>query len=106
MAELGSESAALHEQSGDVAKQMGITHLLATGELSRHAVAAFGSGGQWLASVDDVIDELQRSLSGDEYVLVKGSRSMGMERVVNALTDLFSNISSRYGGLIIIYKVL
>ena len=87
MAELGSESAALHEQSGNLAKQMGVTHLLATGELSRHTVAAFGSGGQWLASVNDVIDELQRSLSGDEYVLVKGSRSMGMERVVDALRE-------------------
>ena len=85
MAELGNESVALHAQSGSLAKQVGVTHLLATGELSRHTVDAFGNGGQWVASVDDVIDELQRSLSGDEVVLVKGSRSMGMERVVSAM---------------------
>lgn len=85
MAELGSEAAALHAQSGSLAKKMGVKHLLATGELSRHAVDAFGNGGQWLATVDDIVDELQRSLSGDEFVLVKGSRSMGMEHVVNAL---------------------
>jgi UDP-N-acetylmuramoyl-tripeptide--D-alanyl-D-alanine ligase len=87
MAELGSESAALHTQAGSLAKQVGVKHLLATGELSRHAVDAFGSGGQWLASVDDIVDELQQSLSGDEFVLVKGSRSMGMERVVSALRE-------------------
>ena len=87
MAELGSESAALHTQAGSLAKQVGVNHLLATGELSRHAVDAFGSGGQWLASVDDIVDELQQSLSGDEFVLVKGSRSMGMERVVSALRE-------------------
>jgi len=66
---------------------LGVTHLLATGELSRHTVNAFGSGGQWLESVDKIVDELQRTLSGDEFVLVKGSRSMGMERVVGALRD-------------------
>ncbi len=87
MAELGSEAEALHAQSGSLAKQVGVTHLLATGKLSRHAVDAFGDGGQWVVSVDDVIDELQRSLSGDEVVLVKGSRSMGMERVVSALRE-------------------
>ena len=87
MAELGSEATALHTQAGGLAKQIGVDHLLATGELSRHAVDAFGSGGQWFASVDDIVDELQRSLSGEEFVLVKGSRSMGMERVVSALRE-------------------
>jgi UDP-N-acetylmuramoyl-tripeptide--D-alanyl-D-alanine ligase len=87
MAELGSEASVLHTQAGSLAKQIGVDHLLATGELSRHAVDAFGSGGQWFASVDEIVDELQRSLSGDEFVLVKGSRSMGMERVVSALRE-------------------
>jgi len=87
MAELGDEAVALHAQSGSLAKQLGVTHLLATGELSRHTVNAFGSGGQWFESVDKIVDELQRTLSGDEFVLVKGSRSMGMERVVGALRD-------------------
>ena len=87
MAELGSEATALHTQAGGLAKQIGVDHLLATGELSRHAVDAFGNGGQWFASVDEIVDELQRSLSGEEFVLVKGSRSMGMERVVSALRE-------------------
>lgn len=85
MAELGAESVSLHAAAGAHAKQVGITHLLVTGEHCRHTAKAFGDGGQWFASLEELITQLRESLSADDSVLVKGSRSMGMERVINAL---------------------
>lgn len=85
MAELGNEAAALHTAVGEDLKKAGIVNLAATGDLCRHTVASFGAGGHWFASHDELIEMLRSSLTGNAVVLVKGSRSMGMERVVDAL---------------------
>ena len=87
MAELGDDAAELHTAIGTDLKSVGIDHLLATGELSRHTVSAFGDDGLWFASQDELIETLRKSLDGNNNVLVKGSRSMGMERVVAALQN-------------------
>lgn len=85
MAELGKDAAALHTAVGADLKKAGIKHLAATGDLCRHAVAAFGDGGYWFSTHEELIEKLRASLGGNGNVLVKGSRSMGMERVVDAL---------------------
>ncbi len=85
MGELGARSPELHATVGNVAKQFGIKRLFATGALSKHTVAAFGEGGQWFSSVAELVDELRNVLTPQCRVLVKGSRSARMERVVDAL---------------------
>lgn len=85
MAELGTDRAALHRQVGAAAKKAGINRLLATGELSRNTVDAFGEGATWYESVEDISAELAPGLSAESNVLIKGSRSMRMGRVVRAL---------------------
>jgi len=85
MAELGADAPALHAAVGTDVKKAGVLHLAATGDLCRHAVAAFGEGAHWFSTHEELIEMLRGSLSGESNVLVKGSRSMGMERVVNAL---------------------
>jgi len=87
MAELGDEAVELHTAVGNDLKNVGIKHLVATGELSRYTVEAFGDGGLWFASQEQLIEKLKASLDGKSNVLVKGSRSMGMERVVAALQN-------------------
>jgi UDP-N-acetylmuramoyl-tripeptide--D-alanyl-D-alanine ligase len=87
MAELGDDAAELHASVGSDLKRVGITHLFATGESSRHMVEAFGDGGLWFDSQDQLIEKLKASLDGNGNVLVKGSRSMGMELVVRALQN-------------------
>ena len=94
MAELGDDAAELHAAVGNDLKNVGIDHLVATGELSRRTVEAFGEGGHWFATKDELIGKLRASLDGSNNVLVKGSRSMGMERVVTAL----QNGSDKAGG--------
>ncbi|HEX2140387.1 MAG TPA: UDP-N-acetylmuramoyl-tripeptide--D-alanyl-D-alanine ligase, partial [Woeseiaceae bacterium] len=89
MGELGEESAELHRQTGEDLFAAGIDRLFATGPLSRHAVAAFGETANWAESVDALADLLARELQArggkGVSVLVKGSRAMRMERVVQAL---------------------
>jgi len=86
MAELGGDARLLHAHTGWVIREAGVDNLLATGPLSREAVDAFGESGRWYETVEELIDELNKSLADDDAVLVKGSRSMRMERVVDALT--------------------
>jgi UDP-N-acetylmuramoyl-tripeptide--D-alanyl-D-alanine ligase len=94
MAELGGDGELLHAHTGWVVREAGITHLLATGPLSKSTVEAFGDNGRWFGSIDELVDDLRNSMGEGDVVLVKGSRSMGMERVVNALTDKLARVGS------------
>jgi UDP-N-acetylmuramyl pentapeptide synthase len=81
MGEVGERSSEFHREVGEYARAQGVTQLLAMGEASREAVAAFGHGARHFDSVQDLISNLKGNT-----ILVKGSRFMKMERVVAALT--------------------
>ncbi|ANX04239.1 UDP-N-acetylmuramoyl-tripeptide--D-alanyl-D-alanine ligase [Immundisolibacter cernigliae] len=85
MGELGADAAALHAQCGAAARAAGIEHLITLGPLSAHAAAAFGAGAVACRELAQLVDVAGRLLRPDLTVLVKGSRSAGMERVVQAL---------------------
>jgi len=85
MGELGDNAAAFHAGIGSEARRAGIERLYALGELSRNAVDAFGSGAQHFERIEDLQRELEGELDADTTVLVKGSRFMKMERVVQYL---------------------
>lgn len=87
MGELGDGSVDMHREVGRAAKEAGVDRLFATGELCRHAAEAFGDDGRWFATVEALIDALAGSVTADVNVLVKGSRFMRMERVVDALVS-------------------
>jgi UDP-N-acetylmuramoyl-tripeptide--D-alanyl-D-alanine ligase len=84
MGEVGTQGREFTEEIGAYAQQRGIETVLATGELSRHLVAC---GAHHFEQFDDVLAALDKELGGnsDATVLVKGSRFMKMERVVNHL---------------------
>jgi UDP-N-acetylmuramoyl-tripeptide--D-alanyl-D-alanine ligase len=85
MAELGEASPAMHAEVGRFARTSGINALLALGEASRHAAEAFGAGAMHFAAFDLLSEAARREAAGGVAILVKGSRSMQMERVVEAL---------------------
>ncbi len=85
MFELGTDAELLHRQTGESLRSHGIDRLFGLGALSRETVGAFGSGGAWYASVEELADALAESLTAEVNVLVKGSRGMRMERIVSAL---------------------
>jgi len=85
MAELGDDAPRLHREVGEEVARAGIGRLFATGGLSRNMVDGFGEGATWFPSVDLLSDALVSELNENTNVLVKGSRSSRMERVVDAL---------------------
>ena len=87
MAELGEESALLHREIGVAAREAEIEQLYATGVQGVEYVAGFGEGGHHFETVEALITALRPMMQERTTVLVKGSRFMKMERVVNALLD-------------------
>lgn len=85
--ELGVDEVEQHMSIGAYAKANNIDRLLAVGDLSKHAVSEFGAGADWFANKELLVESLNRELTVDATVLVKGSRSMRMEQVVAAVSD-------------------
>jgi UDP-N-acetylmuramoyl-tripeptide--D-alanyl-D-alanine ligase len=85
MGELGEEACELHRQVGAALRDKGLNRLFAVGELSKTTVAAFGEHGEWFESIDDLLNRVASEMTSDVNVLVKGSRSARMERVVAAI---------------------
>jgi UDP-N-acetylmuramoyl-tripeptide--D-alanyl-D-alanine ligase len=85
MAELGPEALELHREAGQRARASGVDRLYALGELSRAAAEAFGGNAATFDSLEDLLAALNDGLHDGVHVLVKGSRRMRMERVVEAL---------------------
>jgi UDP-N-acetylmuramoyl-tripeptide--D-alanyl-D-alanine ligase len=84
MKELGAGAKELHREVGASARASGIDRLFALGDLSRQAVEGFGEGATWYVDIDSMLADLDE-VDSTTNVLVKGSRSMQMERVVEAL---------------------
>jgi UDP-N-acetylmuramoyl-tripeptide--D-alanyl-D-alanine ligase len=87
MGELGGDAAELHRQAGEQARDYGVDALYAVGEFSRNAVQAFGERAHHFAEQAALIDSLRDDMHADVTLLVKGSRAMHMERVVDALSN-------------------
>ncbi len=85
MGELGDEAEALHAAMGEQARRAGLTRLFALGPLAAAAARRFGAGGESFADMDALLESLRDVLHGGVTVLVKGSRAMRMERVIEAL---------------------
>ena len=85
LAELGPEAEAIHGEIGQRAREAGLPHLYTLGELSRHAAESFGEGARAFSRLEDLIRELTEQVQAGDTLLVKGSRSAGMERVVKLL---------------------
>jgi len=84
MGELGPDAPRFHAEVGEAARVAGIDALLALGELSAHAARAFGSGARHFTRIEDLLAEIGNRLQPGVTALVKGSRFMRMERVVQA----------------------
>jgi UDP-N-acetylmuramoyl-tripeptide--D-alanyl-D-alanine ligase len=87
MGEVGDNAGQLHSEIGGHAKSMGIDLLFALGEKSAAAAHEFDGGGQHCAGVEALVQALRPLMDQDTTVLVKGSRFMKMERVVEAITE-------------------
>ena len=87
MGEAGAAAGQFHDEIGGYAKSHGIDRLLCLGELSAAAAANFGDGGRHFQRIEDLIGMLPTELEAQATVLVKGSRFMRMERIVEAIVE-------------------
>lgn len=87
MLELGEDSARMHREIGEYARDRGLDHFVGVGEPLREAVAAFGEGGEWHADCATAAASMQGRLQAGDTVVIKGSRSAAMERLLAALAE-------------------
>ncbi|KOR28326.1 hypothetical protein TI03_04970, partial [Achromatium sp. WMS1] len=85
LAELGPQTVNLHRELGQEAKNAGLDHLWAVGPLSAETVSSFGEGGRWFPDKEALSNALINAIGPQDVVLIKGSRSAGMEHIVQAL---------------------
>jgi UDP-N-acetylmuramoyl-tripeptide--D-alanyl-D-alanine ligase len=93
MGELGATAREAHRQTGRLVAELGLDFLFALGELADEVVAGALDAGmrreRAVASRDpaELAALVREVLRGSDWVLVKGSRAMRMERIAQALTE-------------------
>ncbi len=87
MAELGTEAEPLHARAGETLRTLGVERLLGVGPLAAHACRAFGPGASPHDSLEDLYEHIEHALKPDTLVLIKGSRSAGLDRLVKRMTE-------------------
>ena len=90
MLELGEHAPFLHEKIGRIAADVKVTRLYAAGTYAGKIAEGALSGGMseediLLGTKEEILSDLKNWLRAGDWVLVKGSRGMGMEQVVNGL---------------------
>jgi UDP-N-acetylmuramoyl-tripeptide--D-alanyl-D-alanine ligase len=92
MGELGSSAGAAHRATGALVAELGLDFLFALGKFASDIADGATEAGMEpnrvhvSGSHDEASKQLRQILQGNDWVLVKGSRAMQMERVVEALT--------------------
>jgi len=84
MGEVGDQGPQFHEEAGRYARERGIERLFALGSQSVRAANSFAPG-QHFETIEALNSAVLAELSNLRSVLVKGSRFMKMERVVQAI---------------------
>ncbi len=95
MAELGTQSEILHAELGQLIAKSGVDVLLAAGVFAKivaeqaEKYASEGFESKVFTDTDELCDNLSESVRSDDIILVKGSRSMELEKAVSGMEELF-----------------
>ncbi|HED36527.1 MAG TPA: UDP-N-acetylmuramoyl-tripeptide--D-alanyl-D-alanine ligase [Gammaproteobacteria bacterium] len=90
MGELGGDEQQLHFEAGRKARELGVDRLLAVGSSSAQAVRAFGENAKFFETKDELVAYIKQNQTQELGILVKGSRFMHMEHVVESLIRGFN----------------
>jgi len=88
MLELGDDAERIHHDVGEAIRESGVDRLFTLGELSARTGKAFGDGASAYTSPDALVNAVTTGLNETVNLLVKGSRGMRMERVVDAVREV------------------
>ena len=87
MGELGNDGRRIHFDAGIKARTSGVTRLLTIGEASKHAADAFGENAETFTDKEELVSYIKKHQSDELGILVKGSRFMHMEKIVQSLIE-------------------
>jgi len=89
MLELGAAAEAAHLEVGRLAARLGVERLYGFGPLSRSTVSGARAAGLLTAhavsDLETLIEEIRREVQPGDRILIKGSRGMKMERILERL---------------------
>jgi len=85
LGELGDQSLSLHAELGRACLASGIDYLFGLGRDVQEAAKEFGHHARTTESPQELCEWITPLLANDVTVLIKGSRSMRMERIVEGL---------------------
>jgi UDP-N-acetylmuramoyl-tripeptide--D-alanyl-D-alanine ligase len=88
MGELSDLGKKYHHEIGEYAASKGIDMLLCHGDLSKYSVESFGTNARSFSTKEQLLEVLPNILGEEWVILVKGSRSMGMEFFTNHLKSI------------------
>lgn len=95
MAEVGAQGPQFHAEVGEYARARGIDGLWTLGALAAHAASAFGAQARHFESREALLQTTAQQAHLPTSMLVKGSRCMAMEQVVQAVLALDGAASGR-----------
>ncbi len=85
MLELGEYGVSAHREIGEILSSLGVAHLIAVGPLMKEAVSRFGRNAIATESPEEAGAELAKLVREGDVVLIKGSRGMKMEKVMEVI---------------------
>ncbi len=87
MFELGAGARAYHRETGEIAKEVGVDLLVCVGDEARWYAETFSGPAIFYEDAESAADGLHRRLKGGEYVVVKGSRGVGLDSLTRKLRE-------------------
>ena len=100
MMELGEQAESMHRRIGSKAAEVGAERVWSTGPFAEAVARGAREGGISpekivAGSLDGIVEDIKKYLGPGDWALVKGSRAMGMEKIVHDLGDVVSKKKAR-----------
>ena len=96
MGEVGDQGPQFHAEVGAYAAERGIEALYTLGDMCTHAAQAFGPARHF-ENMTALVDAVRSQVTNVQSIVVKGSRFMKMEQVVDALVQQAAEINNKKG---------
>jgi UDP-N-acetylmuramoyl-tripeptide--D-alanyl-D-alanine ligase len=87
MFELGAGAREYHREAGQLAGEVGVDLLVCVGDEARWYAEAFPGETIFYEDAEEAAEGLENELRGGDYVVVKGSRGVGLDRLTRKLKE-------------------
>jgi UDP-N-acetylmuramoyl-tripeptide--D-alanyl-D-alanine ligase len=87
MFELGATARAYHQEAGRLAEEAGVDLLVCVGDEARWYAEAFSGKTLFYKDAEEAAENLGESLQPGDYVIVKGSRGVGLDALTRKLKE-------------------